>query len=101
MRFFLDYDPIPTAKAVKQPILIVQGATDQQVRAEEATLLERAFASGGNRRVTVKVLPERNHLFLRDASGHPSGYAKLTQNKVDGEVLGTVADWLATTLRAR
>jgi dienelactone hydrolase len=101
MRFFLDYDPIPTAKAVKQPVLILQGATDQQVRAEEAPLLERAFKDGGNRNVTMLVLTDRNHLFLRDANGHPSGYAKLTQNKVDGEVLGALAEWLITTLRAR
>lgn len=101
MRYFLDYDPIPTAKAVKQPVLILQGATDQQVRAEEAPLLERAFKDGGNRDVTMRVFADRNHLFLRDANGHPSGYARLTQNKVDGEVLGTLADWLAATLRAR
>jgi alpha-beta hydrolase superfamily lysophospholipase len=101
MRFFLDYDPIPTAKAVKQPVLILQGATDQQVRAEEAPLLEKAFRDGGNRNVSMRVFADRNHLFLRDANGHPSGYARLTQNKVDGEVLGALADWLATTLRAR
>jgi len=101
MRYFLDYDPIPAAKAVKQPVLILQGATDQQVRAEEAPLLERAFKDGGNRNVTVRVFADRNHLFLRDANGHPSGYARLTQNKVDGEVLGALADWLSTTLRAR
>lgn len=101
MRFFLDYDPIPTARAIKQPVLILQGATDQQVRAEEATLLERALTAGGNRRVTVRILPDRNHLFLRDPIGHPSGYAKLIDPKVDREVLGALADWLATTLRAR
>ncbi len=101
MRYFLAYDPIPTATAVKQPVLLVQGATDQQVRAEEATLLQRALTAGGNRQVTLKVFPDRNHLFLRDPNGHPSGYAKLTQSKVDGEVLGAIADWLATTLRAR
>lgn len=99
MRFFLTYDPIPTARAVKQPVLIMQGETDQQVRAEEAALLERALAGGGNRRVTTRVFTERNHLFLRDASGHPSGYAKLTEPKVDGEVLGALADWLVATLR--
>lgn len=99
MKYFLDYDPIPTARAVKQPVLILQGATDQQVRAEEASLLERALAAGGNRRVTVNVMPGRNHLFLRDPVGHPSGYARLTDPKVDGEVLGALADWLALTLR--
>jgi dienelactone hydrolase len=99
MCFFLTADPLPTARAVKQPVLILQGATDQQVRAEEARLLERALTEGGNRRVTTHVFADRNHLFLRDPNGHPSGYASLREPRVDGEVLGTRADRLAATLR--
>ena len=101
MRFFLTYDPLPTARKVKQPVLILQGATDQQVRAEEARLLERALHDAGNTRVTTVIFPDRNHLFLRDPNGHPSGYLRLKDPHVDGEVLGTLADWLATTLRVR
>ena len=100
MRFFLAYDPIPTARRVKQPVLILHGATDQQVRPEEATKLAEALKAGGNTRVTTRIFPDRNHLFLRDPDGHPSGYAKLAQNRIDGEVMGALADWLATTLRA-
>ncbi|MCE9602937.1 MAG: alpha/beta fold hydrolase [Gemmatimonadetes bacterium] len=99
MKFFLTYDPMPTARAVKQPVLILQGATDQQVRPEEATMLERAMVTGGNRQVTKRVFVDHNHLFLRDPSGFPGGYGNLTDPRVDSEVLGTLADWLATTLR--
>lgn len=101
MRYFLAYDPLPTAREVKQPVLILQGTTDQQVRAEEARMLERALRDGGNRKVTTHLLPDRNHFFLRDPDGHPAGYEKLTDPKVDGEVLGLMADWLALTLRSR
>jgi dienelactone hydrolase len=101
MRYFLTYDPIPTAKKVKQPVLILQGATDQQVRVEEARMLDAAIRGGGNRRVTLKIMPDRNHLFLRDPNGHPSGYANLKDPKIDGEVLGVLADWVATTLGAK
>lgn len=101
MRFFADYDPIPTARRLRQPTLILQGATDQQVRAEEARMLDAAMRDAGNSRVTLRIMPDRNHLFLRDANGHPSGYANLKDPKVDGEVLGVLADWLATTLRAK
>lgn len=100
MRFFLAYDPIPTARRVKQPVLILHGATDQQVRPEEATMLAEALKAGGNARVTTRIFADRNHLFLRDPDGHPSGYAKLAQPRIDGEVMGALADWLATTLRA-
>lgn len=101
MRFFLAYDPLPTIRRVRQPVLILHGATDQQVRPEEARILARELEAAGNRRVTLAIVPDRNHLFLRDPSGHPSGYAKLTDPKVDGAVLGPLADWLATTLRVR
>jgi hypothetical protein len=50
--------------------------------------------------VTLRIFPERNHLFLRDPVGFPGGYARLTNPRIDGEVLGTLADWLATALIA-
>ena len=99
MRYFLAYDPLPTIRAVRQPVLLLQGATDQQIRAEEARILARELERAGNRRVQLTIVPDRNHLFLKDANGHPAGYAALQQNKVDAEVLGPLADWLARTLR--
>ena len=99
MQFFITYEPLPTVKKVKQPVLILQGATDQQIRAEEAPMLEKALRDAGNARVTTHIFPDRNHLFLRDADGHPNGYARLTDPKVDSEVLGTLADWFVSTLR--
>lgn len=101
MRYFLAYDPLPTIKRVKQPVLVLQGETDQQVRPEEARALHAALREAGNTRVTLKMLPARNHLFLADSVGHPSGYAALSNGKVDGEVLGTLADWLVSTLGAK
>jgi uncharacterized protein len=99
IHFFLDYDPIATAKRVKQPVLILQGATDRQVTPEQGPELAAAFRSGGNRDVTLKVFPSTNHLFLMDPFGNPSGYAALASKSVRADVLGTIADWLATKLR--
>jgi len=99
MKFFLTYDPSVTALKVKTPVLIMQGATDQQVTPEQAPLLEQAFKRGGNRDVTLKVFKDPNHLFLQDSSGFPGGYVKLKDGKVDGEVMGTLADWLAAKLK--
>lgn len=100
-RFFLTYDPIPTARRVRQPVLILQGATDQQIRPEEARMLDAAMRAGGNRQVTLRILPDLNHLFVADPDGYPLGYARLTDAGVDGEALGAVADWLVSTLRVR
>ena len=99
MKYFLDYDPVPTARKVKVPVLILQGATDQQVTPDQAPVLEQAFKAGGNRDVTLKVFKDRNHLFLMDPSGFPGGYVKLTNGHIDGEVMGTLADWLMARLK--
>jgi dienelactone hydrolase len=101
MSWFLTYDPLPTARRVTQPALILNGATDQQVRPEEARLLEAAMKAGGNTRVTVRILPDQNHFFIADPNGHPEGYATLRSAKVDRGTLGIVADWLVTTLGVR
>lgn len=101
MRFFLDYDPLPTLRRVRQPVLILQGATDNQIREEEARILDRTLRAAGNARVALRVFPELNHLFLHDPSGHPSGYVRLKDGRVGSEVLGTLADWLVATLAER
>jgi len=99
IHFFLDYDPVATAKRVKQPVLILQGATDRQVTPEQAVELAAAFRAGGNNDVTMKPFASTDHLFLADPVGNPSGYAGLPSKNVRVEVLGTIADWLATHLR--
>ena len=99
IHFFLDYDPIATAKRVKQPVLILQGATDRQVTPEQGPELAAAFRSGGNRDVTLKIFPSTNHLFLADPVGNPSGYATLPSKNVRSDVLGTLADWLSEHMK--
>lgn len=99
VKFFLDYDPIATARKVHVPTLILQGATDQQVTPEQATALERAMRDGGNRRVTTRVFPEANHLFVQDANGNPAGYATLRERNVRPDVMAALLDWLRTVLK--
>lgn len=92
--YFLAYDPIATAKRVKQPVLILQGATDLQVSPEQADSLAAAFRLHGNSHVTLRKFSDTNHLFLHDSSGMPQNYASLTDPNVRKEVLGTLADWI-------
>ncbi len=92
-RFFVDYDPLPTARKVRVPVLILQGATDHQVFPDQAPLLARAFRAGGDHDVTLKVFPNLNHLFVPDPSGLPEGYTRLPSFQVERDVLGTIADW--------
>jgi uncharacterized protein len=99
MRYFMTTDPLAMARRVKQPVLILQGETDQQVTPEQADSLALAMRRAGNRAVTVQRFPATNHLLLADPNGAPAGYAALTDTKVRPEVLGALADWLVRTLR--
>lgn len=98
LRFWFDYDPRPTAKKLRMPVLIVQGATDTQVTPDQAEELASAIRSGGNRDVTVKVIPETNHLLVHDADGSFTNYSKLKSFEVNPPVLGNIADWLAARM---
>jgi uncharacterized protein len=99
MAYFMDYDPLVTARKVKVPVLILQGATDQQVTPEQADTLAAGFRAGGNRNVTMRKFPDTDHLFLADPDGFPAGYPALPSRDVRPEVLGTLADWLVAHLQ--
>lgn len=103
VRWFLAHDPLPVARRVRVPVLVLQGATDRQITQEQAEELGAALRAGGNADVTVRVLPGLNHLFLRDAEGTADAarYAALPDQRVPAEALGALADWLAERLRAR
>lgn len=100
LRFFRHYDPLPAARRVRQPVLILQGALDRQVTAGQADTLGAAIRAGGDRDVTVRVFPGLNHLFLPSPTdGSPSEYASLTDVSLNRDVLETLANWLVQKLR--
>ncbi len=98
-QYFYHSDPLPTARKVTQPVLILQGALDRQVSAGQADTLARAIRSNGNRQVTVRTFPGLNHLFLPTVGdGSPSEYTALKVAAVPDEVLDLMATWLQKTL---
>jgi len=99
MRFFMAHDPLATARQVKTPVLIVNGATDRQVTPDQVPVLAAAFKAAGNRDVTAHVLPDLNHLFIYDPDGSPQGYDKLPRSSVEPVVIGLTVDWLAKRLK--
>jgi alpha-beta hydrolase superfamily lysophospholipase len=99
-RWFADYDPLPTARRVRVPVLILQGALDRQVSAGQADTLGAAFRAGGNRDVTVKVYSGLNHLFLRtDGDGSPTEYPSLKDPVLPLALQNDIATWLKARLR--
>lgn len=100
--WFAAHAPLEIARRLANPsVLILQGATDRQVSAGQASELAAAFKAAGNRDVTLRVLPATNHLFLPDPSGDPSDYGKLKATAIPRPTLGIIADWLATRLLPR
>ena len=99
-RFFIEYDPAPTARLVRTPALILNGEQDYQVPVDEAERLAVAMREGGNTRVTVRTFARTNHLFTDDA-GVGLVYPRLPTMRVRSEVLTTVADWIDETLNRK
>lgn len=94
-RFFLDYDPLPSVKAVKCPILALYGQKDLQVSSKQnLPLLQEALKQAGNSGAEVKELPELNHLFQHAYVGTPSEYAAIEET-FSPEALKLVVDWVA------
>jgi alpha-beta hydrolase superfamily lysophospholipase len=99
MRYFLTYDPLPTIRKVRQPILILQGEFDRQVTADQAEMLASAAREAGNKDVTVRVFPELNHLFLPAKTGAVSEYSSLGTNTISDDVMKQLTDWLTEKLK--
>jgi dienelactone hydrolase len=96
---FWTYDPLVTIRKVRQPILILQGALDRQITAEQATMLEKAAHDAGNKDVTVHLFPNLNHLFLPAKTGAFSEYSMLETSAIGDDVLKILGDWLEVKLK--
>lgn len=77
-RFFLSYDPVPTLRRVKCPVLAMNGTKDLQVTASE-NLGAIAAALAHNPDVEVKELRGLNHLFQTARTGAPREYGEIKE----------------------
>jgi pimeloyl-ACP methyl ester carboxylesterase len=78
--YSLRYNPEPVLEKVKCPVLAINGSKDLQVAPKEnLEAIKKALAKGGNKNVTVKEIPNLNHLFQECTTGSPTEYAKIEQ----------------------
>lgn len=98
---FWTHDPLETIRQLHQPILILQGALDRQITAEQAGMLEQAARGGGNKDVTVHIFPNLNHLFLPAKTGAFDEYTHLETTVIGDDVLKTLGDWLEAKLKVK
>ena len=100
-REYFVYDPLPTAKKIKQPLLILQGERDRQVDQSHAQLLADAVRAAGNKEVSVTVFPTLNHLFLPSTTGSFNEYSHLATTKLPESVLDTLTNWIVKETKAK
>lgn len=80
MQYFIKYDPSLALEKVKCPVLALGGEKDLQVPSKEnLEAIKIALAKGGNKKVTIKELPNLNHLFQESITGTPNEYATIEQ----------------------
>jgi fermentation-respiration switch protein FrsA (DUF1100 family) len=92
-RLLLTYDPSPTLRQVRVPVLALIGSLDRQVSAAQNLPPIRA-ALAQNKDATVIEMPGLNHFFQHAKTGAPeeSGFIEET---LAPELLQTVSDWIA------
>jgi fermentation-respiration switch protein FrsA (DUF1100 family) len=94
-RAALAFDPAPTLRQVRCPVLALNGGKDAQVPPQEnLERIERELRAGGNRDCTCRELPGLNHLFQTCDTGAVSEYIKIEET-ISPVVLQTIADWIA------
>src|SRR5580698_9462568 len=94
LRSSFGIDPAKLIAQVPCPILIVQGTKDIQVLAADTPRLVEA-ARAANRKLTVVMLPDDDHLFIKlDASESSTGGEYFTPSYLDPALLRALESWL-------
>jgi pimeloyl-ACP methyl ester carboxylesterase len=96
-RNFLSYDPVPTLRALRIPVLALDGSKDVQVPASQNIPALKAALSA-NPRATVTEVPGLNHFFQTAGTGGLEEYAVLTET-VSPVALKMTGDWIARVTR--
>jgi fermentation-respiration switch protein FrsA (DUF1100 family) len=92
---FLERDPRTVLRAVRVPVLALNGGLDLQVSAEQnLTTIEEALKAGGNPDVTARTLPGLNHLFQHATTGNLMEYGQIEET-MSPEVLEIISSWIA------
>ena len=98
-RYFLTFDPRPTLAKVQCPVLAVVGSKDLQVPPKENLAeIEKALKKAGNNDVTIKELPDLNHLFQTCKIGSPTEYGQIEETLAPS-FLTIMGDWIVKRVK--
>ncbi len=85
--------PATALEAVDVPVLVLHGEKDLQIPHQEAARIADTLTAAGNEDVTVRVLPDLNHL-LRHHPGQPTLWHRHLDQPVDERVRSIVEHWM-------
>ncbi len=93
-RYLLDYDPRPALRQVTCPVLALIGEKDLQVDAKvNLKAIETALKKRGNKDVTIRALPNLNHLFQTCKTGAVTEYSAIEET-IAPVALEAIAKWI-------
>lgn len=99
MQNFIRYNPAISLKKVKCPVLAINGEKDLQVPPEiNLKSIKYELEKGGNKQVTVKELPNLNHLFQECKTGSPDEYAGIEQT-FSPLALAEITTWILNQVK--
>jgi pimeloyl-ACP methyl ester carboxylesterase len=100
-RAFITLDPAPYLRKVRCPVLALNGELDLQVDPEQnLPVIERALREGGNKRITIRRLPNLNHLFQKARTGLITEYTEIEET-FNPNALEAIRKWLDETVRGK
>jgi len=95
---FLSIDPLRVARGVRVPALILQGGSDITVPIRSAERLAAALREGGDRDVTVRIVPGVSHALLPDPVGASARWLYLPAFETSPELLDILTTWARARL---
>ncbi len=98
-RSFIQYDPFPTYKKLRSPVLALFGEKDLQVLPDpNANRMKEALR--GNEKAKIETIPGVNHLFQPASTGLPSNYGKINTT-IHPPVLERISEWTKGILEGK
>lgn len=94
LRFFLAYDPAPTLRQLRCPVLALDGEKDMNVvAAQNVPEMKAAFSRAHNHDATVRILPGLNYLFQTAETGFAGEYQTISET-ISPVALDMIGDWI-------
>jgi pimeloyl-ACP methyl ester carboxylesterase len=100
MRRFYVYDPAPTLRASKAPLLAIFGELDTPEGVKKNVIaIRQIMDQAGRRNYTVKVYPNGSHNLMEVPPDNPNEWVRL--KRFPPGLFETMVDWTTTQLRQR